>query len=345
MTQLGCAHVAPKYGDGTLDGGSDDVAGEGFTCIKLHMSPLYVTEYPGTTWGSTPTTLTELAQTTPFAAVFGDARLTTFVLNVWTFVNDTDNPWIAAASNDTGGAGRANLDAEEAEVKALAAHLLATYPGKTFIVQQSEVDWALLGEASESARLDAEVPPSRVDRAAAFFKRRQRGIEQARQEAAPTTTAKVLHGIEVNLVLDDWDVRFHRDCLAAVAPDVVGFSSYESIIAPVALGGAQAAMEVEIDRRLRAAHALVQDVMPGVQTYIGEFAWPEAESWFASQSLDVDSLVGRVVDTAAALGMLYCVFWTYRDNEEQSPGVPRGFYVRLPNGSLSAQGAAMITRL
>jgi hypothetical protein len=43
--------------------------------------------------------------------------------------------------------------------------------------------------------------------------------------------------------------------------------------------------------------------------------------------------------------MSHVVLWTYRDNEEQSPGVPRGFYVRKPDGNLSLQGAAMIARL
>jgi hypothetical protein len=317
------------------------VADEGFACIKLHMSPDYLDEYPSQVWGSTPTTLTELAQTTAFDTVFDDARLSTYVLNVWTFENGIDNPWTQAVEPNAGGEARANLAAEREEIQDLAEYLLGNFPGKTFIIQASEVDWAYIGAASDAAR-QYSVPPYRAAQMAAFFRERQRAIEDAR--AAVTSTAKVLHGLEVNLVLDDNGPRVHRDVLRFIKPDVVGFSSYESIITAI-FSGVQATAEAEIDRRLRRAWALVQEAMPGVSTYIGEFGWPEAETWFTDLGLDTDGLIGQVVDTATALDMTHVVLWTYRDNEEQSPGVPRGFYVRKPDGSLSSQGAAMIARL
>jgi hypothetical protein len=282
--QLGCAHVAPKYGTRTLTGDADGVADEGFACIKLHMSPDYTDEYPLQVWDGTPTTLTELAMESSFDAVFDDPRLTTYIINVWTFANGIDNPWTQAVEPNTGGEARANLAAERAEILDLAEYLLGNFPGKTFILQGSEVDWAYIGAASEAAR-QASVPPYRAAQMAAFFRERQRAIEEAR--ANVTTTARVLHGLEVNLVLDDNGPRVHRDVLRYVKPDVVGFSSYEAIITAIN-SGVQATAEAEIDRRLRRAWALVQDVMPGVPTYIGEFGWPEAETWFTNLGLDTD---------------------------------------------------------
>ncbi len=343
---LGVAHVGPKYGARTLTGDADGVADEGFHAIKIHMNPLYATEYPLETWGSTPTTLLQLAQTTPFQTVFSDSRLTTFVINIWTFANGTNNPWINGVEPNSaiGFPTQANLAAERAEVKALAVHLLQTYPGKRFILQQSEADWALLGQASEAAR-QFSIPAYRAHQAAAFFRERQGAIQEARRDV--TSSSQVLHGLEVNLTLDDNGPRFHRDVLPYCRPDVVGFSAYESIITSI-FSGVQATAEAEIDRRLRAAWQHVQAVAPGIQTYIGEFGWPENESWFTSLvsgGLSVSGIMNRVIDTVNALGMGQCIFWTYRDNEEQSPGVPRGFYVRKPDGNLSAQGSALIARL
>ncbi len=343
---LGVAHVGPDYGPRTLVGDADGIADEGFHAIKLHLSPNYATEYPLQSWGGSHASLTELAQDAACSTVFGDSRLTTFALNVWTFANGTNNPWTNGVEPNSAGVfpPSANLAAERAEIKALATHLLQTYSGKTFILQQSEADWALLGQASDAAR-QFSIPSYRSHQAAAFFRERQGAIEEARHDV--TSSSRVLHGLEMNLVLDDNGPRFHRDVLPYCRPDIVSFSAYESIITAI-LSGVPATAEAEIDRRLRAAWSHVQSICPGVATYIGEFGWPENESWFTSLvsgGLSVAGIVDRVVDTADALGMEACIMWTYRDNEEQSPGVPRGFYVRKPDGNLSAQGSALIARL
>lgn len=343
-TYLGVAHVAPDYGPRTVGGDADEIADEGFHSIKLHLSPAYQIEYPLQSWSGTHTTLTQLASDPAFAAVFGDPRLTRFVLNVWTFANGINNPWTQAVAPNSGGEAVANLAAERAEIRELAEHFLATYPGKTFILQGSELDWAYIGTASEAAR-QFTVPPYRRDQMAAFFSERQRAVEEAR--ARVVSSASVLHGMELNLVLDDFGPRVHRDVLPLVLPDVVGFSSYEAILTLFA--NDQAASEAEIDRRLRRAFDLVQAVYRNagrapVPTYVGEFGYPEVEAWFIALNLDTAGLIDRIVDTTTALGMTDVILWQHRDNEEQSPGVPRGFYVILPNGTTSAQGAAFIAR-
>lgn len=323
-----CSHAQGKYPDRSGPGdfltyGADQIADLGFTGVKVFLSPDYATKYPGQTWGGSHTTLTQLASDAAFGAVFGDARLTTFVINHWSFANGINNPWTV----DWSPTQQAN---EYTELKALSEYLLTTYPDKTFYFINSEADWALLGAFVPTA----ETTLGRPERMAAFLRTQTQAIRDAR--ATVPSTAKVLHGVEVNLVMDRYGRRVTPDVLRLCDPDVVSFSSYEVINATTA--DDQVASEAEIDRRMRLCVARVRAVKPGIPLIVGEYGFNEADASFVAKNLNVGQLMQKFFDVSDALGITVMTFWQVYDNEESSPGVPRGYYIYKPDTTLGEQG-------
>lgn len=161
----------------------------GFSGTKLQLAPNYASVYPTQSWGSTPTTIAELAATTPFQTVLGDAQVNRYYFNTWTFSNGVNHNW-------TNNISRTELENEYREVYDLGVHLLSTYSNKTFIINQWEGDWALLGSFNERS----EIPPYRAERMAANIAIRQRAVEDARKAVSSTST--LLHSVEINRCLD-----------------------------------------------------------------------------------------------------------------------------------------------
>lgn len=330
----GVAFVAGKYPNrsGPQDYFTycaDAAADIGADAVKAYATPTYTTVYPNQTWGASHTTLTGLVQDAAYAAMFSDARLTRFFLNTWTFANGINNKWINEWTN-------ADDAAEYTEIYNMAVHLLSTYSGKEFVIQNWEGDWALLG----SFVFTDEVPPQRANRMACYMRARQRAIRDAR--AAVTSTSTIVCAFEVNRCLDKQGARVH-EFLDRVRPDAVSFSLYECINT---YGANQAECEANIERLMTRAAFNVRRVLgPQVRLYIGEYGWPEAEPGFSGLGLNLGALIQKVIDTADALGFTDMVFWNLFDNEEQSPGVPRGYYVYDETLTLSDQGTKLATVL
>jgi hypothetical protein len=76
---------------------------------------------------------------------------------------------------------------------------------------------------------------------------------------------------------------------------------------------------------------------PDVPIFIGEFGWPQDEPAF--DGLDVGRLIQKVIDIADSLGIIGAIWWQILDNEELSPGVPRGFGLYERNGGSNVVGA------
>ncbi len=303
--------------------GASLAAGSGCDSMKIFMSDGYsTTDYPLQDWtGSTPTNLTELAQTTPMQAVF--SSFNTIVCNTWSFANGRNNDWVNDADEDY-------LEDEYNEVKAFASWFLANNPGKTLVIQNWEGDWSLLGSFNEFA----SVPSSRPARMAAYLRARQAAVEDARRGS--TSTARVLHGVEVNRVLDGYGARVHRDVLPNAIPDMISFSLYEAINT-WGSGQADALANISLlfPRAAKLVRAYTKDKCP---LYIGEFFWPETDAGFTSLSLDGGGLCNRVLDLAESMEFWGAFGWALFDNEA------RGYYVVKPDGSTSSQGAALRAR-
>lgn len=329
---IGVNHVAGKYNPGggvndLLTYGASIAAASGCTAFKGFATGTPAVDYPGQTFSGSPTDLASLIQTTAWQTVIG--LFDTIVLNAFTYTNGRDNRWTVDITND-------HLEAEYNEVKELADYWLANQPGKTLVIQNWEGDWSLLGGFNEYT----SVPQNRPARMAAFLRVRQEAVEAARKGSGSSAT--VMHGVEVNRVLDGFGARVHRDVLDTIRPDMVSLSLYEAINT---WGTGQADANASID-------ALVPKVRDKIRMatrdrcpiYVGEGAWPEADPSFTSLSLNAGTMMTRTLDLCESLGMWGFFPWNLFDNEELSPGVPRGYYMVKPDGALSDQGVVVAAR-
>ena len=293
----------------------------GFPGLKFFFSPSYATDFPGQTGFGSPTSLTELAESAPFVEVFSDPNITYFYLNCWTFANGITNPWTV---------GTANLDAEYTEIYNLAVHLRTTYPTKKFVLQCWEGDWSLLGAFVEGK----SAPQDRHQRMVAFYRRWRRAINDAL--VATTGAGEVSFGIEINRTLDGVIDRVWYRILPEIAPDAISLSSYESINT---WGANQTDALANIEALTTRLIKKIRQVMPGTRMYIGEFGWPENQSDFISKGLDAGGLLNKVIQVADAQSLTDVIYWQIFDNEEISPGNPRGYYLYKRDSSYSQAGS------
>lgn len=215
--------VASDYPDRTGTGDMfqysvDAIASIGFSTTMSYSNSGFASDYAGQTWGSTPTTMTELMQTTPYVYLFTSSGIDRHVIQVWTFTNGpgSDPPAINVTSGQ--------YLAEYTEIYDAAVHLLSTYSNKEFVFKNWEGDWQLLsGFVPET-----NIPSYRAERYAAFARVRQRAVRDAR--ATVNSSSTINYCIEVNRCLDDHGYRLHRDVIPYVKPDMVGWSAYEAIL-------------------------------------------------------------------------------------------------------------------
>lgn len=194
----------------------DAIVGLGFSTTMSYANSGFAIDYDGQNFGSTPTTFTELLQTTPYTYLFAQA-IPRHIFQLWTFANGpaSDPPAIQASS--------AQLQNEYQEVYDACVYLLTTYSDKEFIIKNWEGDWQLLTVFDPTQSID----PYRPGRYAAFANARQRAVRDARRDTP--STSKIIYCVELNRCLDDFDLRLHRDVLPFVNPDMVGWSAYEAI--------------------------------------------------------------------------------------------------------------------
>jgi hypothetical protein len=339
---FGCTHVKALYNQGAtnLQDGFAAIKNFGFGSARLFLTPNYVAEYVGQTWGGVPTNLTDLASTAPFASVLGDADIKRYWLTTYTFANGINNSIMASALPS-------ELLAEYNEVKAFAMHLLATYSGKTFILDYIEGDFVLLnGYAADGA--DAAIAEAyRAERFVAFNEIRLRAVRDATK--AVSSTSRVLYSLECNRVLDG-GVRMIRDVLPRLRPDIVAYTAYESINgwAGGANGQGQIGTDVtkaQLDQRLRYMHKMVREIYGNeMPVGISEYDFPENDQNFTYHTLDATQLTNQVLDTCTDLGMSDVIFWAMFDTEYLNSAY-RGFWIKTDTGATSLQGLAYAGRL
>lgn len=334
--RIGSANVAGKY-DVPNDGqqfknGADQIFAKGLPVLKVYCTKDYLTDYPlQSSWSLVPTTLAQLCATTQFIAEF--AKFQKIVMTCFTFANGTTNWWRVDPSN-------AKLTAEYTEMKALAVYLLTTYngTGKEFVFQNWEGDWAFM----DSFTVDTYVPRKMVDYYAAFLGARQRAITDARRQVDSDCT--VLMAFEANRVLDarlsPHLRRVLKDIAPRLQPDVISYSAYDStIVEQGGFGASLAAWQAATTPVFQKALRQISLMFPGVPVQIGEFGYPENQAPVGRNCGDMVTVTYNLfASTPHAQNFIY---WQVFDNEEISPGVPRGFYIIKPDGSTSDSGAAL----
>ena len=330
MAWLGCAHAAGKYPDRTAAAdfytyGCTTMkgVGAGFRTLKTYLTSNYATVYPGQNWGSVPTNLTQLAQTAPVAANLGDPAVDRHVLTAYTFANGIFSPIVAVTPTQ--------IANEYTEIYNLVVHLLSTYSGKHFILQNTEGDWELLRGTDPNVF----VAPQYARNYAAFVRARQNAVTAAR--AATPSTSTVELAVECNRVLDDNHIGIVTAVLPLVEVDVVQYTTYEATT--LGLLPNQAQIEALIDSRLTQVVTRIRRAAPRSKVVFSEFAWPQDEPSFIGLGLNLGQLIQRVIDTANNLSVDGAIWWQIFDNEEMAPGVPRGFSLYDRNGNATTPGA------
>lgn len=300
------AHVGGLYPDRTVQGdflsygfGLCKGLGPNMKTVKLWLSSAYATDYPHQTWGDTYTTLAGLAADPAFAAIWADAQVTTYLLGTFAFTDGITNQWIINGVNPT------YLAAVKAEVQALCTYLLTNFSGKTFVIQNWEGDWALMGSTTPTDY----VAKDRCQSMAAWLRARADGVAAARA-AVPSSTSTVLMAVELNRTFDP-QRRVVRDVLPYVPCDLVSISAYECIN-PAFSASDMTAAKASINSLLREEIAAIRQSKPGIGVYIGEYGWPIEEQpgfWSMSQAIQ------QVMDTCNALSLnTWACIWQILDN-------------------------------
>lgn len=334
---LGIAASGSKYtvpnGSGTqLNDSAAAIFTRGFPVGKFYLTADYLTDYPlQTAWSSTPTTLKQLAQTTQFATQLA-RNWSVVILTCFTFANGSTNWWRVTPT-------AAKLQAEANELEELAVHLRTTYPNTVFIIQTWEGDWAFM----DAFVADTYVSRELVDRYAAFFGARKRGIANARA-ATGGGTGTVLMAFECNRVIDTRQYaarrRICRDIAKRIKPDIISWSAYDGTIdTAIGFGSTLQEWEDYTIPLFRKGIATIRASFPGVPIMIGEFGFPEVQA--VGIGRDVGDMIDILYPECVTAGIEYLIYWQIFDNEELSPGNPRGFYIVKPDGSTSDAGNAL----
>ncbi len=335
----GTYHVTtPGTGSFLLDG-TELIKDLGFGGVKYFMSDKYASQdYTFDTWGAAPTTLKELAQKSQFATAFGDSTLKHYLLNCFTFVNDgTSDLWRFGFQDQT-----SFLQDEYDEIKELAEHLITTYAntGKTFVIQNWEGDWALMG--TFVAADHAFTTKKETDYMVAWLQTRQQAVEDARRNLGQTGVT-VKCAVEVNRIVDAMTSpnmrRVLHDVLPRLSPDLVSWSAYDGIynLGDTAGEGtfytSEARLISKLQTKLNAGVNFLQD-LTDAEVYFGE--WGVAENDLPVGYSD-GNVIEAVYDVATDLELPYDTYWQVFDNEGTPPS-NSGYWLYDDNGDLTEAG-------
>lgn len=321
---VGVTHVAGKYHftqDDFLNEGADKILELGSRVIKVWFHRP-ANSYPFNAQWAESKSLLEMAQAPYFKKLF-DKPFTTFILEAYApgrpdhyYKNGMTPEQIARESDD---------------FYALTKYLLQTYKGsgKTFVLQNWEGDWSLIGAGSND-----EPTQQMIDGMVAWFNARQDGVERARKEFG-TEGVMVAHAAEVNLIKRAMDGKksVTNDVVPRTHCDLYSTSAYDI---------QENAKSMTAGLNYLAAKAPDSALYGAKNLFVGEFGFPE-------NVLNADGGNGarkQITRTRTALqaalrwGVRYAVYWELYCNESVRPleGTPknedmRGFWLIRPDGS------------
>ncbi len=316
---IGSSHVAGLYnftGNDFLSEGADLILAMGSRVGKFWFTPTYERDYPVNHEWPDVCSMVELAKSAYFTQLFGKP-FSTFILEA--FPPDLDDCSCSQGLSDKA------ADYHRESMYEISKYLLETYSGtgKTFILQNWEMDWALTDPDFKK-----EPDPKTIDGIIAWLAARQEGVEKARKEAN-YENVQVAHAAEVNLVLRaiDGKVTAPNDILPHTNCDLYSYSSYDAtVFHPERLSEA-------LDYLCEKAPS--SELYGEKNIYIGEYGAPENET-------EQFNLTKTTTETALDWGVKYLVYWQTYCNEPagEYTGRPknadcRGFWLVRPDGSKS----------
>jgi len=323
---IGVTHVSGKYhltDKDFLNEGADQVQALGSRVIKVWFHKPQ-RSYPFNSQWPEMNTLVEIAQSPYFKKLF-DKPMTTYILMCFSMGADAGY-WRKGLTEEQ------KLE-EQRQFYDLARHLLTAYKGtgKTFVLQHWEGDWLIRG--NYKGKVDPT--PKAISAMIEWLNARQKGVNQARQEAG-SNGVRVYHAAEVNRVVDSMRAG-KLNMVNAVLPhtrlDLVSYSAWDSVTA-----------HHENPQVFREALDFIAAHLPDSHdfgeknVYVGEFGMPENN--FSSEQ--IRKTIPNAVKTALDWGCPYIVYWQLYCNElsdkEHQPPIRnneavRGFWLIRPDGS------------
>jgi hypothetical protein len=303
---------APTPGcDDRLNWGACRVAELGGRTIRVYLGG--VPDIYQLYGGAPPATLTGVAMSAPYAALFAKP-FSTYLLTVYSAA-DAGDPWQAGYTDP------AVRQAEVDEVAALAEYLAVAYPGKTFIFLNWEGDNAVRKFNT----------PAAWEGYVSWIQARADGVAQARANvlASSGIDAPIFSGLEFNAArspdgasrpcLADPGTTFDRCVVSYVGPRVaVDYYSYSSWQANVSPFDGSLLDPGQMGAQLSADLDAIQAALGGVGRHrivVGEFG--HARQWYPSEGPLGCGATRRSAAAATALvgwGAGYGVFWQIIDN-------------------------------
>ena len=348
--KAGVTHVDGKYGftqDNFLLEGANRIRELGpVDAIFVYMDPKFSTRYPqknnGPFWPANVTSLTQLAQTTPFQTLFA-MPFTVFVLTTNAFSTHDDMDSFRTNPN------WAVL--EEQEFYEVTRYLYSTYAGtgKTFILKNWEGDYRALGFDHNTE----DIPPDKVDAMNIWMSARQRGIARGRADSGEPSGCGVFHAVELSRVLDyvtSGLTRLINAVLPVVNADMVSYSSYDSSKS----GADAAAVRTDMNTALNAIKSLAPDPLGLGDKRILISEYGLFENGPGHTEAETIWRTNTILETSQAAGIFGSFYWQVFDNEAKqsdgtyfpvdcSPGDPIrpvnsqcvGLWLVRPDGTLS----------
>ena len=345
---LGVTHVAGRYhftDQPFLVEGAERVLSLGYSSLKLwftNAADAYPFNSDWSALGADPTYV-QLARHPYYRTVFA-LPFKNFALEAQGPVGPTE-----MLKSAHGGDPESVFANEERQVADLCDYLFKEFKDRdvTFILQNWEGDWMFRREA-KSKWDEGQYPELDVRRSAfiAWFKARQRGVERARS-ANPGSKCKVLHAIEVNLVLDTWKniPTVTSQVLPEVAVDLVSWSCYDGFrcwnksSVETAVGLWQGIETIE-------HFAKKQQSGKPVPVMIGEIGVPERKDGFDEKS--IEAIYNGAMAVFAAKNTPNVFLWEIYCNEiakgilketrNYGANELNGFWLVRPDGSLGYTG-------
>ncbi|HEY0074358.1 MAG TPA: SGNH/GDSL hydrolase family protein [Abditibacteriaceae bacterium] len=319
---VGVTHVAGKYNftdKDFLNEGADQILALGSRVIKVWFHRPQ-NSYPFNSQWPEMKTLVEMAQAPHFKTLF-DKPFTTFILEAYA-PGRPDHYY-------KNGMTPQQIQRESDDFYALSKYLLETYKntGKTFVLQNWEGDWSLIGAGSED-----EPTQTQIEGMVAWFNARQDGVEKARREVG-TQGVMVAHAAEVNLIKRAMNGKksVTNDVVPRTRCDLYSSSAYD-------IQDDAKSMTAGLD--YLAAKAPDSPLYGAKNLFIGEFGFPENNLSGANKGNTQRDKTRTALQAALRWGVRYAVYWELYCNEPIKPleGKPinadmRGFWLVRPDGS------------
>lgn len=319
---VGVTHVAGKYHftDGDfLNEGADKILELGSRVIKVWFHRPQ-NSYPFNSQWPESETLVEMAQAPHFKTLF-NKPFTTFILE--TYAPGRPDHYYK------NGMTAQQIQQESHDFYTLTKYLLQTYKntGKTFVLQNWEGDWSLIGAGSEN-----EPTQEQIDGMVAWFNARQDGVEKARREVG-TQGVMVAHAAEVNLIKRAMSGKksVTNDVVPRTRCDLYSSSAYD-------IQDNARSMTEGLDYLAQKAP---DSALYGAKNiFVGEFGFPENNLTGVNKGNTQRDKTRAAVQAALRWGVRYAVYWELYCNEPAKPleGKPtnadmRGFWLIRPDGS------------